>query len=373
MNVVMNSGGGFVEVQGTAEGHAFRRHELDALLNLAAAGIGQLFALQAQALQGAVSPAVLASGNRRQAARVRGAAGPLAAAARSPGSTRHRGRGGDRHHLPRQRAAQGAPCRSGAGLPALADDSGIEVDALGGRPGVWSARYRRRRRERCPQSCAAAAASLPACRRRSARRATSASSCSSAQQPIRRPCSPRALGRPHRARPAAARAASATTRCSCRPGLERTAAELGRRRRTRAATARRRCAASSRCCVQRAIFPPHEARHGSSSSPPPRAPARPPWCGRCWHRSRSCACRSRTPRAAQRPNETDGREYHFVRWRRSGRSSAAGSSWSTPRCSTTSTAPRACSSSSAWLQGCDVVLEIDWQGAQQVRRACRSA
>jgi len=51
MNVVMNNGGGFVEVQGTAEGHAFRRHELDALLNLAAAGIGRLFALQTQALQ----------------------------------------------------------------------------------------------------------------------------------------------------------------------------------------------------------------------------------------------------------------------------------------------------------------------------------
>jgi ribonuclease PH len=50
MNVVMNNGGGFVEVQGTAEGHAFRRHELDALLNLAAEGIGTLFQLQAQVL-----------------------------------------------------------------------------------------------------------------------------------------------------------------------------------------------------------------------------------------------------------------------------------------------------------------------------------
>src|SRR5580658_7832963 len=49
-NVVVDNGGGFVEVQGTAEGHAFRRHELDALLNLAAAGIGELFALQAQTL-----------------------------------------------------------------------------------------------------------------------------------------------------------------------------------------------------------------------------------------------------------------------------------------------------------------------------------
>lgn len=50
MNVVMNNGGGFIEVQGTAEGHAFRRHELDELLNLAATGTAQLFALQATAL-----------------------------------------------------------------------------------------------------------------------------------------------------------------------------------------------------------------------------------------------------------------------------------------------------------------------------------
>jgi ribonuclease PH len=52
MNVVMNDGGGFIEVQGTAEGHAFRRGELDALLDLASGGIVQLVALQREALAG---------------------------------------------------------------------------------------------------------------------------------------------------------------------------------------------------------------------------------------------------------------------------------------------------------------------------------
>jgi ribonuclease PH len=51
MNVVMNSGGGFIEVQGTAEGHAFRRHELDGLLDLAAKGIEGLHAAQLAARQ----------------------------------------------------------------------------------------------------------------------------------------------------------------------------------------------------------------------------------------------------------------------------------------------------------------------------------
>jgi len=52
MNVVMNNGGGFIEVQGTAEGHAFRRHELDELLNLAAGACQHLFAAQTEALAG---------------------------------------------------------------------------------------------------------------------------------------------------------------------------------------------------------------------------------------------------------------------------------------------------------------------------------
>ncbi|HOV57554.1 MAG TPA: ribonuclease PH [Rhodanobacteraceae bacterium] len=50
MNVVMNDGGGFIELQGTAEGHAFRRDELDALLALAHKGVAELCALQRTAL-----------------------------------------------------------------------------------------------------------------------------------------------------------------------------------------------------------------------------------------------------------------------------------------------------------------------------------
>ena len=42
MNVVMNDAGAFIEVQGTAEGHAFRQDELDAMLTLAKSGISQL-------------------------------------------------------------------------------------------------------------------------------------------------------------------------------------------------------------------------------------------------------------------------------------------------------------------------------------------
>jgi ribonuclease PH len=50
MNVVMNDGGGFIELQGTAEGHAFRRSELDALLELAQKGINELLLKQREAL-----------------------------------------------------------------------------------------------------------------------------------------------------------------------------------------------------------------------------------------------------------------------------------------------------------------------------------
>ncbi len=50
MNVVMNDAGAFIEIQGTAEGHAFHMHELQSMLELAQHGIGQLLDAQRTAL-----------------------------------------------------------------------------------------------------------------------------------------------------------------------------------------------------------------------------------------------------------------------------------------------------------------------------------
>jgi ribonuclease PH len=50
MNVVMGEDGGLIEVQGTAEGATFDRPELNTMLDLAEAGIRQLFEAQRRAL-----------------------------------------------------------------------------------------------------------------------------------------------------------------------------------------------------------------------------------------------------------------------------------------------------------------------------------
>lgn len=50
MNVVMNDQGHFVEIQGTAEGHAFRMEELEAMLGLARSGIAAVIEIQRTAL-----------------------------------------------------------------------------------------------------------------------------------------------------------------------------------------------------------------------------------------------------------------------------------------------------------------------------------
>jgi len=52
MNIVMNEAGGLIEIQGTAEGHAFLREELDRLLDLAGRGIEELLQAQRAVLEG---------------------------------------------------------------------------------------------------------------------------------------------------------------------------------------------------------------------------------------------------------------------------------------------------------------------------------
>jgi ribonuclease PH len=51
MNVIMNDAGRFIEVQGTAEGHAFSHEELTEMLALAKAGIAHIIEKQEEALE----------------------------------------------------------------------------------------------------------------------------------------------------------------------------------------------------------------------------------------------------------------------------------------------------------------------------------
>ena len=156
MNVVMNNGGAFIEIQGTAEGHAFRRHELDRLLDLASVACQQLFAAQLAALQAprdGASPGsrrvsdrlparlVLATGNAGKLRELRAILAPwrvevLPLSDFTGSAAEETGRTFVENAMLKARFAAQA-----AGLPAIADDSGLEVDALGGAPGIRSARY----------------------------------------------------------------------------------------------------------------------------------------------------------------------------------------------------------------------------------------
>ena len=55
MNIVMNDAGRFVEVQGTAEGHAFTDDELTAMIGLARAGITEILGAQTEAIEAATA------------------------------------------------------------------------------------------------------------------------------------------------------------------------------------------------------------------------------------------------------------------------------------------------------------------------------
>ncbi len=148
MNVVMDGEGNFIEVQGTGEGAVFARRDLNALLDLAADGIAELAEKQREALGDAaqwVAPKVprllLASNNAHKVDELK----KILVGRYDVVSLREVGLDIEVEETGKT-FAENAALKAEAvmhrtGCPALADDSGLMVDALGGAPGVRSARY----------------------------------------------------------------------------------------------------------------------------------------------------------------------------------------------------------------------------------------
>lgn len=150
MNVVMTRQGGkmaYAEIQGTGEGRPYDRAELNALLDLAQEGVSRLMDAQIQALGGAADVIgrkpvlVLATGNFGKIKELRAMLGDRfdVRSMREMGAemdVEETGETFEENALLKAEALMRA-----TGCAALADDSGLLVDALGGRPGVYSARY----------------------------------------------------------------------------------------------------------------------------------------------------------------------------------------------------------------------------------------
>ena len=147
MNAVMNSAGEFIELQGTGEGRAFTKPEWDTLTEYAGEGVRQLMSLQRQAL-GERGECILhretliaATGNSHKLKELKS----LFSAHYRLISMKEAGFSDDIEEngvtFAENAAIKAEAIAAATGLCAIADDSGLSVDALGGAPGVHSARY----------------------------------------------------------------------------------------------------------------------------------------------------------------------------------------------------------------------------------------
>ena len=147
MNLVMNQKGEFIELQGTGEGRAFTNLELNSILDMGRAGVRSLMRAQRDALKGQgewLLPAkriVVATGNAHKLKELSDIFGGMVELVpmKAAGFTGDIVEDGDTFEA--NSAIKAEAVARFTGLPALADDSGLSVDALGGAPGVYSARY----------------------------------------------------------------------------------------------------------------------------------------------------------------------------------------------------------------------------------------
>ncbi len=137
----------YVEVQGTGEGRALKKEELNTLLALGEAGIAELMERQIEALDEAAEVIgkkprlVLASGNFGKLREMKLLLGDYfdVVSMKELGLDPDIDENGDTFEA--NALIKANELMKLTGCAAIADDSGLEVDALGGRPGVHSARY----------------------------------------------------------------------------------------------------------------------------------------------------------------------------------------------------------------------------------------
>ncbi len=147
MNFVMNEQGAFIELQGTGEGRAFSRNELNQLLALGEKGISELHEMQRRALGEAarvIAPKrtlVIASNNPHKIREISQMLDDTlhVISMEEAGFTEEIDENGDTFEA--NAIIKAKAVAMATGLCALGDDSGLTVDALNGEPGVLSARY----------------------------------------------------------------------------------------------------------------------------------------------------------------------------------------------------------------------------------------
>lgn len=147
MNLVLNDLGEFIELQGTGEGRAFSKSEMEQLLTLGEEGIRSLMAAQREALQEkaqliAVKPLlVAATGNAHKLKELAAMFGGYfdVISMKDAGFTGEVEENGVT--FTENAVLKAEAVAKATGQWALADDSGLAVDVLQGAPGVYSARY----------------------------------------------------------------------------------------------------------------------------------------------------------------------------------------------------------------------------------------